>query len=64
MLMRAPLVEAEQNRSVRIQDLAKVVMAWRRSRAAQRATRYVKLAGTSFTPMIVHVRFIAFPPSA
>jgi hypothetical protein len=28
--MRAPLVEAEQNRSIRIQDLAKVVMARRR----------------------------------
>src|SRR5258708_7586630 len=30
MLVRAPLVEAEQDRSVRIQDLSKVVMAWRR----------------------------------
>jgi hypothetical protein len=30
MLVRAPLVEAEQDRSIRIQDLTKVVMGWRR----------------------------------
>src|SRR5947207_15853303 len=30
MFMRAPLVEAEQNGSIRIQDLTKVVMARRR----------------------------------
>src|SRR5207245_3754730 len=30
MLVRAPLVEAEQDRSIRIQDLTKVVMARRR----------------------------------
>ena len=28
--MRAPLVEAKQHGSIRIQDLTKVVMAWRR----------------------------------
>ena len=30
MLVRAPLVEAEQDGSIRIQDLTKVVMARRR----------------------------------
>ena len=30
MLVRAPFVEAQQDRSIRIQNLPEVVMAWRR----------------------------------
>jgi len=45
----APRVEAEQNGSISVQDLTKVVMGWRR----------LRLAETSLTPMIVHVRFMA-----
>ena len=33
--MRAPLVEAEQHGSIRIQDLTKIVMARRRLRLAE-----------------------------
>src|ERR1700730_718982 len=36
MLVRAPLVEAEQHGSIRIQDLTKVVMARRRLRLAEK----------------------------
>src|SRR5215831_5653445 len=35
MLVRAPLVEAEQHRSIRIEDLTKVVMMGRRLRLAE-----------------------------
>ena len=35
MLMRAPLVEAEQDRAIRIQDLTKVVMTRRRLELAE-----------------------------
>ncbi len=38
MLVRAPLVEAEQDGSIRIQDLTKVVMARRRLGLAEEAT--------------------------
>ena len=38
MLVRAPLVEAEQDGSIRIQDLTEVVMGRSASRAGQRAT--------------------------
>jgi hypothetical protein len=30
MLVRAPLVKAEQDGSIRIQDLTEVIMVWRR----------------------------------
>jgi len=33
--VRAPLVEAEQDSSIRIEDLTKVGMGWRRLRLAQ-----------------------------
>jgi hypothetical protein len=36
--MRTPLVEAEQDRSIRIQNLTKVVVTRRRSRAGRRST--------------------------
>src|SRR5207245_8320392 len=64
MLVRAPLVEAEQDGSICIQDLTKVVMAGRRLGLAKSDWYHLKLPGTSLTPMIVHVRFIAFPLSA
>ncbi len=47
--MGAPGVEAEQNRSVRVEELAKVVVL------------RCKLARTSFTPMIVQVRSRTLP---
>ena len=58
--MRAPPVEAEQHGSIRIQDLTKVIMAWRRLGLTEERLVHLKLRGTSRTPMIVHVRFIAF----
>jgi len=65
MLVRAPLVEAEQDDSIRIQDLTKVVMARRRLSGWPKSDWYhLKLPATSLTPMIVHVRFIAVPLSA
>ena len=57
--MRAPLVEAEQDGSIRIQDLTKVVMARRRLGLTEERRYQLKLPGTSLTP-----RFIAFPLSA
>jgi hypothetical protein len=64
MLVRGPLVEAEQDCSVRIQDLTKVLMVRRRLGPAKERLVHLKLPGTSLTPMIVHVRFIAFLLSA
>ena len=64
MLVRAPLVEAEQDGSIRIQDLTEVVMARSVSGWPKSDWYHLKLPGTSLTPMIVHVRFIAFPLSA
>ncbi len=64
MLMRAPLVQAEQDGSIRIEDLTKVGMARLCLGLAEERLYHLKLAGTSFTPMIVHVRFMAFPLSA
>ena len=62
--MRAPLVEAEQDGSIRIQDLTKVVMARRRLGLAKERLVPFEAAADVATPMIVHVRFIAFPLSA
>src|ERR1700757_3370364 len=45
MFVRAPLVEAEQNGSIRIQDLTKVVMAWRRLGLAKKRLVPLKAAG-------------------
>ena len=59
--MSAPLMEAEQDGSIRIQDLTKVVMARKLSAWPKSDWYHLKLPGTSLTPMIVHVRFIAFP---
>jgi len=64
MLVRAPLVEAEQDRAIRIQDLTKVVMTRRRLGLAKSDWYRLKLPETFLTPMIVHVRFIAFPLSS
>ena len=62
--MRAPLVEAEQDGSIRIQDLTKVVMA--RSRLGLTEERLIPFEAAGNVPYadIVHVRFIAFPLSA
>ena len=58
--MRAPLVQAEQHRAVRVEDLTEVVMAGGVAGWPNSDWYHLKLAGTSRTPMIVHVRFIAF----
>jgi len=60
MLVRAPLVEAKQDGSIRIQDLTKVVMTRRRLRLAEERLVPFEAAETFLTPIIVHVRFIAF----
>ena len=57
MLVRAPLVEAEQDRSVRIEDLSKVVMA-RVSGWPKSDWYHLQLLDTSLTPMIVQMRFM------
>ena len=59
MLVRAPLVKADQDGSIRIEDLTKVIMGWRRLGLAEERLVPLKLAGTSRTPMIVQIRFIA-----
>jgi hypothetical protein len=59
MIVLAPRVQAEQDGSIRIQNLTKVVMSRSRLRLAKSDWYHLKLAGTSLTPMIVHVRFIA-----
>ena len=62
--MHAPLVEAEQDGSIRIQDLTPIVMARRSLGLAEERLvplEAAELPGTSFTPMIVQVRLIAFP---
>ena len=60
--MGTPLVKAEQDRFIRVEDLTEVVMSGSRLRQARSDWYHLKLPGTSLTPMIVHVRFIAFSP--
>jgi hypothetical protein len=57
-------VEAEQDGSIRIHDLTKVVMARSVSGWPKSYWYHLKLLATSLTPMIVHVHFIAVPLSA
>jgi hypothetical protein len=59
MLVRAPLVQAEQDGSIRIEDLAEVVVRRSRRGWPKSAWYHVKLPGRSRTPMIVHVRFMS-----
>ena len=63
--MRAPLVQAKQDDgAIRIHYLTKVVMAGRCLGLAEERLvplEAAELPGTSFTPMIVQVRLIAFP---
>ena len=47
MLVRAPLVEAKQDGSIRIQDLTKVVMTWRRLRLAEERLVPFEAAGNA-----------------
>ena len=62
--MRAPSVETEQDSSIRIEDLPKVVMGRKGRRLTEQCLVPLKLPGTSPTPMIVHVRFIGSPRAA
>ena len=57
--MGAPPMEAQQDCSIHILDLTKVVMARRRRGLTKSDWYHLKLDGTSRTPMIVQVRFIA-----
>jgi len=59
--VRAPLMEAEQHGSIRIQDLTKSSWPGGNFPWPKSDWYHLKLPGTSLTPMIVHVRFIAFP---
>ncbi len=56
--MRAPLVKAKQDSSIRIQDLTKVVMAWRRLRLAEERLVPFEAAGniayTDDRPCVFH----------
>jgi len=60
MLVGSPFVEAEQDGSVGVEDLPKIVMSGRCSRLTEQLWYYFTLFDTSRTPMIVHVRFIVF----
>jgi hypothetical protein len=64
MLVRAPLMEAEQDGSIRIQDLTKVVMA--RKRLGLAKERLVPFEATRDIPYADDrpCAFIAFPLSA
>jgi hypothetical protein len=57
-------VEAEQDSSIRIEDLTKVGMAGSCLGLAEKRLVPLKRLGTSLTPMIVQMRFMTFLPSA
>jgi DNA-directed RNA polymerase subunit N (RpoN/RPB10) len=61
MLVDTPLVETEQNRSIRVEDLPEVGAGAVSGRSSS-DWYHLKLRGTSATPMMVHMRFIG--PSA
>ena len=56
--MGAPFVETEQDSSVRVEELTKLVVGRCRLRLAEENWYHLLLARTSFTPMIVQVRFM------
>ena len=58
MLVGTPLVEAEQDRSIRVEDFPEVVMGGTVSGRPSSDWYHLKLPGTSRTPIIVHVRFM------
>ena len=60
MVLDAPLVKAQQHGSIRVEKLTEVGMARRVAGWPNSDWYHLKLAGTSRTPMIVHVRFMAF----
>ena len=60
--MGTPLVKAEQDRSIRVEDLPEVVVGGSRLRQAKQRLVPLEALGHVGTPMIVHVRFIG--PSA
>jgi hypothetical protein len=59
--MGAPLVEAEQDSPIRIEDVPKVVMSRKSSRLTEQRLVPFKAARDASTPMIVHKRFIGPP---
>jgi hypothetical protein len=60
MLVRAPPVEAEQDRSIRIQNLTKVVVSWKRlGLAEQRLVPFEVRRDIAYANDRPHVRFIA-----
>jgi hypothetical protein len=62
MLMGAPPVKAEQDRSIRVEDLTEVPWAGAVSGMPNNDWYHLKLPVTSPTPMIVHVRLMGFLP--
>ncbi len=54
--MDAPFMETEEDSSVRVEELTKLVVG--RCRWPKRDWYHLRLARTSFTPMIVQVRFM------
>ena len=67
MFVGAPFVETKQDSRVRVEELTKVIMGRWRVRLAEENWYHWRLARTSFTPMIVQVRFMAqreAPPRA
>src|SRR6185312_10256628 len=65
MLFDAPLVETEQNRSIRVEDLPEVAMAGRRRRQAEERLVPVETAGhivdADDRPGTLHVFFRNLP---
>jgi hypothetical protein len=59
MVLDAPLVKAEQHGSIGVEKLTKVGMLRRSRWLAEQRLVPLEARGTFFTPMIVHVRFIA-----
>jgi hypothetical protein len=53
-------MEAQEHRSIRVNDLTEVVMRWSRSGKPNSDWYHLKLPATSRTPMIVQVRLISF----
>ena len=56
--MGPPLMKAEQNRAIRVEDLTELVVGRSRFRQPNSVWYHAKLRATSATPMMVHVRLI------
>ena len=61
VLVSAPFVQAEQDGPVRVQNLTEVVMLRMGRGLTKERLNHLKLDRTSFTPIIVQVRFMQVP---